>query len=111
MKGIERCGECGYYDWNRHRCTNGAHKDPNPRAPFFSDCPLKDVQPVVHGKWMPFYESEISGFNPEFAGRDPIAGYECSECGVKAIFDCNDQFVLSSYCPNCGAKMDEEKTE
>ena len=63
----------------------------------------------VHGMWMPFYESEITGFNPEFAGCDPIAGYKCSKCGAEAIFDCNDQFVLSHYCHNCGAKMDEEK--
>ena len=63
----------------------------------------------VHGMWMPFYESDISGFNPEFAGCDPIAGYKCSKCGAEAIFDCNDQFVLSNYCPNSGAKMEKEK--
>ena len=62
----------------------------------------------VHGMWMPFYESEITGFNPEFAGCDPITGYKCSKCGAEAIFDCNDQFVLSNYCHNCGASMDKE---
>lgn len=61
---------------------------------------------VRHGQWIPFYESEVSGWNPEFAGYDPIAGYKCSECGEEAILDCNDKFVLSNYCPNCGAKMD-----
>ena len=109
MKGIERCGECGYYNWNRHRCTRGASKNPDQKAPLFEDCPLKDVQSMAHGMWIPFDESEISGFNPEFAGCDPIAGYKCSKCGAEAIFDFNDQFVLSSYCPNCGTKMDKEK--
>lgn len=77
-------------------------------------CPLCDnscesyieVESVRYGRWVPFYESEISGFNPEFAGCDPIAGYKCSECGVEAILDCNDQFVLSDFCPKCGARMD-----
>ena len=64
-----------------------------------------DVATVVHGNWIPFYESEISGFNPEFAGHDPISGYKCSGCGAEAILDCNDQFVLSKCCHNCGAKM------
>ena len=68
--------------------------------------PTADVVEVLRGNWIPFYESEISGFNPELAGHDPISGYKCSGCGAEAILDCNDQFVLSNYCPNCGAKMD-----
>lgn len=65
-----------------------------------------DVAPVKSGFWKPISESEMTGFNPKFAGRDPIAGYKCSNCGNEAIFSCNDEFVLSDYCPNCGAKMD-----
>lgn len=65
-----------------------------------------DVAPVVHGVWIPVHESEISGWNPEVAGIDPIDGYICSACKNEAIYDCNDKFVLSDYCPNCGARMD-----
>lgn len=65
-----------------------------------------DVAPVKRGFWKPISESEMTGFNPKFAGRDPIAGYKCSNCGNEAIFSCNDEFVLSDYCPNCGAEMD-----
>lgn len=68
--------------------------------------PAADVAPVKSGFWEPISESEMTGFNPKFAGRDPIAGYKCSNCGNEAIFSCNDEFVLSDYCPNCGAKMD-----
>ena len=50
-------------------------------------------------------ESEISGWNPELAGRDPVGGYICSVCGETAIRDCNDEYVLSDYCPYCGARM------
>lgn len=68
--------------------------------------PAADVAPVVHGVWIPVHESEISGWNPEVAGIDPIDGYICSACKNEAIYDCNDKFVLSDYCPNCGARMD-----
>nr|DAM84579.1 MAG TPA: DNA-directed RNA polymerase [Caudoviricetes sp.] len=71
-----------------------------------SKLPAADVAPVVHGRWMPVYESEITGWDPAVAGRDPIGGYICSACKEESIYDCNDEFVLSNYCPNCGAKMD-----
>lgn len=68
--------------------------------------PAADVEPVRHGRWIPIRESEITGWNPEFAGRNPIGGYKCSECGEFAVFDCNDEYVLSDFCHNCGSKMD-----
>lgn len=52
------------------------------------DCePAADVAPVVHGHWV-YGEFDIP---------------HCSECG-------NDIMPnrISPYCPNCGAKMDEE---
>ena len=68
--------------------------------------PTADVAPVVYGLWMPIRESEMTGWDPAVAGRDPIGGYICSACKEEAVYDCNDEFVLSKYCPNCGAKMD-----
>jgi hypothetical protein len=73
---------------------------------LIEDVPAADVAPVVHGRWIPQHESEITGWNPEFAGRDPIGSYICSECKHEAVYDCNDEFVLSEYCPYCGVKMD-----
>ena len=32
----------------------------------------------------------------------------CSECGELALLDLDRDFVLSKFCPNCGAKMDGE---
>ena len=54
--------------------------------------PIADVAPVVHGRWI--------------EDRDHL---ECPECGTRvkrdfAFFDIGDW----NYCPNCGAKMDEE---
>lgn len=74
-------------------------------ADYIESLPAADVAPVRRGHWIPIYASELTGWNPEFAGCDPIAGYRCSRCGADAILSCNDDFVLSNYCPNCGAKM------
>lgn len=51
-----------------------------------------EVEPVKHGKWI---------------GK-PIGGYSTVRCSV-----CGDVFLENNgkwnYCPNCGAKMDEEQ--
>lgn len=47
--------------------------------------PAADVAPVVHGRWI----------------KGPSNPY-CSECFV----ECRDE---TPFCPNCGAKMDEDK--
>ena len=78
----------------------------NDLAEDFYRIPAADVAPVVHGLWIPIRESEMTGWDPAVAGRDPIGGYICSACKEETVYDCNDEFVLSKYCPNCGAKMD-----
>ena len=62
-----------------------------------------DVAPVVHGQWLNFYND--------------FSCAECDRCGT--TFEVTDSesneglwnaFKLSyNYCPNCGAKMDEEE--
>ena len=57
-----------------------------------------DVVPVRHGHWVSEYD----------------CGYitpHCSECGETALTkeETSYDYVYSSYCPHCGAKMD--KTE
>ena len=53
----------------------------------FDKIPTIDVQEVKHGKWE--YEGQILGLDT----------YKCSLCK-------KDEFGMSNYCPNCGAKMD-----
>lgn len=63
---------------------------------------VKDWQPVKHGHWIP---------SPD--GINPI---RCSECKMPAPFAAGENefgdFEIcrypSSYCHECGAKMDEE---
>lgn len=65
--------------------------------------PTVDAVPVKHGKWIMF-DSEADKF-------DDI---KCSECGKEFTVDafrwCDIGFTINDlhYCPNCGARMDEE---
>lgn len=45
MKGIKLCGECGNYDYKKHRCRIGCKDDSDAQASFYCDCPLPDVVP------------------------------------------------------------------
>ena len=40
-------------------------------------------------------------------GYTIMKGYLDAENEEEAIYDCNDEFVLSKFCPYCGAKMDK----
>lgn len=71
----------------------------------------EQVDKVWRGGWIAVRESEITGFNPEFAGCDPIGGYKCSRCKAEAVLDCNDEFVLDNFCPRCGAAITDEAVE
>lgn len=68
-----------------------------PFAEDIENAPTEDVAPIKHGKWS-------NGI--------------CSHCGVEKpivkIYRGNNEIVYQyqgelNYCPNCGAKMDEEK--
>ena len=48
-----------------------------------------DVAPVVHGRWL-CVDTDIEQF------------FLCNRCKKKEYWE-------SKYCPNCGAKMDEEE--
>ena len=67
-----------------------------PELKFFvdSDGKMTPLPVQKHGHWIKVEE----GFTDMM----------CSECGELALLDLDRDFVLSKYCPNCGAKMDEE---
>lgn len=54
--------------------------------------PAAEVVEVRHGKWV--------------CGED--VNMQCSICGHDAYTEGDYQQVKTSYCPNCGAKMDLE---
>ena len=58
------------------------------------------VQPVKHGHWIEEYD----------------CGYitpHCSECGETALTkeETSYDYVYSSYCPRCGARMDGDRDD
>lgn len=53
---------------------------------------IADVAPVVHGRWEVVYNS---------VGKQEG---QCTHCGKNSGI----LITKKSYCPNCGAKMDEE---
>ena len=58
--------------------------------------PTIDAVPVRHGKWID------KGL---YANRRACHEWQCSECGEHVI---EVDASLCNYCPNCGARMDEE---
>lgn len=79
-------------------------------AEQIKNAPTVDAEPVRHGRWIKM--SDADG-----------AYYACSECGnelPRVINSFDPQFDLfpklkcidkTTYCPNCGAKMDEVEDE
>ena len=59
---------------------------------FIDEQPTVDAVEVVHGRWI----------NP-YMNRYGHPCHCCSVCGFKASYQ------DKNYCPNCGAKMDEER--
>lgn len=65
---------------------------------FLDNIPTADVTPVRHGQWVDRIVDENEVIQPW------MKRYYCSEClegGSQSWF---------KFCPNCGAKMDEEET-
>jgi len=62
------------------------------------DVPSADVAPVRHGKYI---GTEFDGYAD---GCPVYYEWKCSECGC--VFE--EEEPTYNYCPNCGARMDEE---
>ena len=73
---------------------SGIHGGINWGRNTIADAPTIDAVPVVHGRWKEVQEEQW------LVGLVTI-GYECSECAYGSGSD-------TDYCPNCGARMDDE---
>lgn len=67
------------------------------------DAPTVDAVPVRHGKWI---------YGEDRNGAD---GYYCSECHKHVRWHYKEEhinFIYNySFCPHCGARMDEDETD
>ena len=61
------------------------------------DAPTADVAPVVHARW------EVKAEPPEY---NYMTVY-CTNCGEELVIEANNE-AFENYCPECGARMDEE---
>lgn len=86
------------FDAGRAASTHSTLLTPEEFAEYLYELPAADVAPVVHGHWISLTDCSN-------------AGVYCSICHKKVYKEdyawCNRKNkVRSSYCPNCGAKMD-----
>ena len=63
----------------------------------FKIVPTADVAQVVHGRWIDVGE-RYDDYDECF-----YTVFKCSRCGTT-----KEEYPTSNYCPNCGAKMEEE---
>ena len=64
---------------------------------MIEDMPAADVAPVVHGRWIDKGEYAV-----------------CTECGGRSgtQYDGVEPIpLMTQFCPNCGAKMDEKEND
>jgi len=63
------------------------------------DVPSADVAPIRHGKWI--YSNDFHWYTAS-----------CNKCGYQRRTDIKAEgWNQWKFCPNCGAKIDEEKED
>lgn len=75
------------------------------------DIPAADVVEVRHGRWISDSPGKRFGTVVRL-DKDgcPVGSCHCSECGE--WLTASDEYpVIGYYCPNCGAKMTEDRHE
>lgn len=98
---FEWCHDCKEYDAERHCC---------PRWTKVIRETVKELkQERPKGEWEALTASEVCGWNPEFAGRDPIFLHRCSICKHDVYVNEFGEEILSDFCPFCGADMRGEE--
>ena len=73
----------------------------------------QDGQDYLDERDIPFLDMAIEALSAEavqgewkFVGNEMFAGeYFCSICGKRAEVDLYGEWILSNYCPQCGARM------
>ena len=68
--------------------------------------PPEDVAPVRHGMWVDVDRMQMHDLHGVLTWGN---SFKCTECQFKT-FAVEGHMSQYHYCPNCGAKMDEEET-
>ena len=106
---IELLRSLGSRDYRREK---GTIQEAIKMVSFPEYTPSADVAPVRHGRWLDRPKNQ--GLKDEeigtvgMVGGEPWSSCYCSECGEWLV--ASDEYaVKGNYCPNCGAKMDDER--
>lgn len=67
---------------------------------------LKEQEPVAHATWLC---EETSTAYDLYGVKTWAAKYKCSKCG--SVHRAIEAHMCYSYCPMCGARMDEDAKE
>ena len=81
-----------YFEGGRLRFVNGKWRN--------DDGDIIEISRVRHGRWLT-WEEQFPGSTPK---KQSGLGVFCDKCHSHAD-------NRTDYCPNCGAKMDEEVSE
>ena len=68
------------------------------------DLPSADVAPVRHGMWVDVDRMQMHDLHGVLTWGN---SFKCTECQFKT-FAVEGHMAQYRYCPNCGARMDEE---
>lgn len=51
---IRCCGDCALYNWNKHKCSYGAHVEMSAQEHFYRDCPkgICNDEEITEQKWI-----------------------------------------------------------
>lgn len=98
-------------------CYDGCADCRDDCADNIRNLPPADVRPVVRGRWI---SKEYMYGDPDIGTEDmwvdrlaePSDYYAyCSDCNGYAGYNGDGALILSDFCPNCGAIMNEGGSE
>ena len=88
--------------WRMHRIVQIDEKTMESQIRKPTDFPTVDAEPVRHGKWIS--TEKLYGYENVIRRK----GIVCSACDAEFLVSDYHFIEDFRYCPNCGARMDEE---
>ena len=99
MNKSQNCFTCPFKFLNANVFVGCRLPNNCPLVEVIRDIPSAEVEPVKRGKWI--YDNQFHWYRAS-----------CSECGYMRATDIKaDNWNGWKYCPNCGAKMENEDGE
>ncbi len=108
-EGVEKIIKKLYQEPKYHHTDEDFYAGVCAVAGGLATLPTADVAAVKHGEWLTKeYQYGKDNEGDEWVEKTAEQGdcAYCSLCLKDALLNGGEEYVLSNYCPNCGAKMD-----